>query len=107
MQEFLKTTTLTFFELFKTRVFRIPEYQRNYEWGEEQIDTLWSDLLVLVENLKDEKPSYHFFGPVFVTKPANEPSSPDGWHDLIDGQQRLTTVQILLHCLRERLEGST
>lgn len=70
----------------------IPVYQRNYDWKEEQCKTLYDDLARTIQ----KKRRTHFFGGIVSV------SDPDGgWSDLliIDGQQRLTTVTLLLLAL--------
>jgi uncharacterized protein with ParB-like and HNH nuclease domain len=81
-----------------SRQFLVPHYQRPYSWREEQWKTLWRDLVELVEE-PDPKP--HFLGSI-VTSPAR--SVPEGVEKrlLIDGQQRLTTILVLLALIRDR-----
>ncbi|MCC6526980.1 MAG: DUF4268 domain-containing protein [Polyangiaceae bacterium] len=78
--------------------FLVPHFQRPYSWGPREWDALWRDLLELVEDA-DSKP--HFIGPI-VSAPAH--SVPEGVEKrlLIDGQQRLTTLVVLLCLIRER-----
>ena len=86
-------------QLFSTRVFRTPDYQRGYAWGEKQLSELWDDL---EEILKDENGEYkkHYTGAIFLKK--TEANSNEKWYkgvefyDVVDGQQRLTTLSILL-----------
>lgn len=68
--------------------FRIPPYQRPYAWTAEQIDDLWSDLLEHAEH-------GHFLGSI-VTSYEDEDRPL-----VIDGQQRLTTLMLLLAVLRD------
>lgn len=68
--------------------FRIPHYQRPYSWAWEQVDDLWDDL---VENAA----TGHFLGSLVLAS-ENE-SKPQ----VIDGQQRMTTLMILLSVLRD------
>jgi uncharacterized protein with ParB-like and HNH nuclease domain len=81
-----------------SKQFLVPHYQRPYSWREEQWKALWSDV---VELLEDEDPKPHFLGSI-VTAPAR--STPEGVEKrlLIDGQQRLTTLIILLALVRDR-----
>lgn len=73
------------------RQLTIPAYQRPYAWEEEQIDELWHDV---VENLD----SNHFMGSVVLCSPdACRP-------EVIDGQQRLTTIILLLALIRDRYQ---
>jgi hypothetical protein len=69
--------------------FAIPEYQRPYAWGEPQVDELWDDLL---ESLGVG----HFMGSLVLNvEDENRPQ-------VIDGQQRLTTLAVLLALIRDR-----
>src|SRR5262245_26205950 len=81
-----------------TRQYVIPLFQRPYSWESPQWDTLWHDLAELCE---DESPRNHFIGSV-VTMPSR--SVPEGVTKfiLIDGQQRLTTLLVLLAVVRDR-----
>jgi len=93
-------------EIFSNRSFRIPDYQRGYAWKKEkQLIDLWQDLELLPNN-RD-----HFTG-TLVLKPAPFPNNE--WidrrgedhriFDVIDGQQRLTTIVILLKAIHHELE---
>lgn len=81
-------------------VFYIPNYQRDYAWGSEQFDDLWEDLkenvkVVKEKGLSDE--SGHFLGTIVIA-----PHGSYNTYDLIDGQQRMTTIFMLLTALIER-----
>lgn len=76
-----------------TERYSVPLYQRNYTWGEEQIRRLIQD--VLDEAGQAESKDY-FLGNLVVAPPEH----PDDPFDVIDGQQRLTTLYILLSVLR-------
>ncbi|HYK36912.1 DUF262 domain-containing HNH endonuclease family protein [Alloacidobacterium sp.] len=72
-------------------VFSIPYFQRPYKWKLERLQQLERDVLQLVDGLTDT----HFLGAIiFHGRPTN-PSDPD-IYEVIDGQQRLTTVFIYL-----------
>lgn len=73
--------------------FSIPDYQRPYAWGREQALQLIADLDDALE--RDATENY-FLGSVVLVKPDGEAAA-----DVIDGQQRLTTITILLSLLRE------
>ncbi len=93
-------------ELFNTRIFRIPDYQRGYAWEDKQLGELWDDL--------DEIPTIngelkkHYTGTIFLeeTKPAETESwlSNVKFFNVVDGQQRLTTISILLYELLKATE---
>lgn len=76
----------------------MPHYQRPYSWTAKQWDALWRDLLDLVEAATAEP---HFVGSI-VSSPGR--TVPEGVEKrlLIDGQQRLTTVVVLLALVRDR-----
>lgn len=78
-------------------VYMVPIYQRNYAWQAEQIEQLLGDIL---DAIRDGKPSY-FLGNLMVTKVDREPV----YFEVIDGQQRLTTLFLLLTFLAERGSG--
>lgn len=73
--------------------FAIPDYQRPYTWGTEQATQLLDDLYDAVDPNLDEP---YFLGSVVLVKDPNVPLA-----EVIDGQQRLTTLTILLSVLRE------
>lgn len=84
-------------ELFsnKRSDFLIPDYQRPYAWGEAECQTLWDDIFAFAfpENdytrFNSEEDEY-FLGPIVTFKNSN------GKLEIIDGQQRLTTLMLLL-----------
>ncbi|HEY2409926.1 MAG TPA: DUF4268 domain-containing protein [Polyangiaceae bacterium] len=81
-----------------SKQFQVPHYQRPYSWDSPQWQTLWRDVLELVDD-PEAKP--HFLGSI-VTSPAR--SVPEGVEKrlVIDGQQRLTTLLVLLTVIRDR-----
>lgn len=78
--------------------YLIPLFQRPYSWKKSEWQVLWDDLMELY-SFEDPRP--HFMGAIVT---ALTPSIPEGVtkYLLIDGQQRLTTVFILLAALRDR-----
>lgn len=85
-------------ELFNTRIFRIPDYQRDYVWEEKQLLELWDDLdkiQTVGEGFKK-----HYTGTIFLEETI--PMEAEKWlhgvkfYNVVDGQQRLTTICILL-----------
>lgn len=81
------------------RTFRIPRYQRNYSWEEHQLEDLWRDLETIIGT---DKP--HFMGTVLLRKNSDSGAQSQlgvTVYDIIDGQQRLTTLLILLHLISE------
>ena len=80
--------------------FLIPVFQRDYSWGERQCAQLWSDVL-RVSGQPPERS--HFFGPM-VLAPASVGAAFQKWL-VVDGQQRLTTLTLLLTALRDHVEA--
>jgi uncharacterized protein with ParB-like and HNH nuclease domain len=76
---------LTLPEIFNNRLFVIPDYQRGYSWEKTQVQ----DLLHDIDNLAPNSHK-HFTGTLVASR------RPDGKFDIVDGQQRLTTLIILL-----------
>ena len=85
-----------------TKQYVVPLFQRTYSWTNKEWETLWDDLIELAES---ENPKTHFIGSI-VTMPAV--SVPEGIakYLLIDGQQRLTTIFILLTLLRNKAKDN-
>ncbi len=75
----------------------IPLFQRYYSWGKEHWERLRLDIWALIEN--DSKP-VHFLGPLVCHLPSKMLGSTSSYQ-LIDGQQRLTTLTILLSAIRD------
>lgn len=80
------------------RVFKVPVYQRNYDWSNIQCEKLYQD--IMLANERDQK---HFTGTiVYIVGTA---SSTLNEVLIIDGQQRLTTMYILLKALYDSAKG--
>ncbi|MZD05315.1 DUF262 domain-containing protein [Streptomyces sp. SID5785] len=78
--------------------FRIPDYQRPYAWDTEQAVQLLTDLAESLDRGTDEP---YFLGSVVLVKAKGGAPA-----DVIDGQQRLTTLTILLALLRDLTEDA-
>ena len=72
-------------------VFGIPYFQRPYKWKKDNIERFEEDLLSLV----DIDDTSHFLGAIIIYGKQTAPSDPK-YYEVIDGQQRLTTL-FLLH----------
>jgi len=76
--------------LVNSKAIRVPEYQRSYAWTEDEVSQLWYDL---IDSMDNKRPEY-FIGPIVVKRASG------GEVELIDGQQRLTTILIMVSVLR-------
>ena len=74
-------------------LFQVPLYQRPYSWESEEVEQLWEDLYDAYEN-QEKNPNY-FLGSI-ITIPKD-----NGYQDIVDGQQRLTTLMILFCVIRD------
>lgn len=96
-----ETSLLEF--LRKAKQFEIPIYQRTYSWSEEQCRTLWSDILRIG---RSADVGAHFIGSVVYIKDDIYHVTSQSPLLVIDGQQRLTTVMLILEALARYLGTS-
>jgi Protein of unknown function DUF262 len=86
----------------------VPLFQRRYVWNEEsQWDPLWNDLVRVAErylNRRDKKYKSHFLGAVVLQQAPRQIGLMQE-RTIIDGQQRLTTLQLLLDALAAELQS--
>ena len=95
----------TFHSLFSQWRFTVPDYQRGYAWGVDQWKALMEDLSTLTDD------NDHFTG-LLVLHENNDPDARiktrgifKDVYDVVDGQQRLTTIIILLNEIRRSMES--
>lgn len=94
MSQTLNATEMSLEDLFTNKYnFKIPHYQRPYAWGEEESLQLLSDIQGALERDSDES---YFLGSIVLIK---DPAKPDS--EVIDGQQRLTSLTLLLATMRD------
>lgn len=84
---------LSLTESLEQNLYLIPEYQRPYSWGSDNLIQFWDDLM-------QDPSSNYFLGSIVVYRSENK----DGRLSVIDGQQRLTTTTVFLSCLRKKFE---
>lgn len=90
---------LTLAGLLSGHTLRVPPYQRNYSWGDEEVLDFWHDARDFhADLLKDRgKAGHYLFGTVVLAGRGDHA-------EIIDGQQRLATVTIFLACIRNALQ---
>lgn len=86
-------------EIFNCNVFSIPNYQRDYAWNAKNLDDLWEDLLE-AEKVKSDEMG-HFLGTIVVAEVSNNQQV----YDIIDGQQRATTLFMLRYALNQKIDN--
>ncbi|GAA7054031.1 DUF262 and DUF1524 domain-containing protein [Helicobacter pylori] len=92
------TSLLNFIKDNQKNQLVIPIYQRLYSWEKEQCKQLWDDIIKIGG---DDKMNGHFIGSILYVLDGITHS--DNTLLIIDGQQRLTTITLLLIALRDRL----
>lgn len=97
--------------LFQQKLFRIPDYQRGYAWGREQLDAFWEDLISLPRDRS------HYTGVLTLKEIPSadvQENEKEFWlvddhsyklYHIVDGQQRLTTFTLCLQAFIEFLRN--
>ncbi len=102
---------VSFKNIFKDRIFKIPDYQRGYAWTERQLKDFWEDVV----NLPSDR--FHYTG--LLSLKMVEKKIWSNWNDeqwliedrgfkpfhIVDGQQRLTTFIIFIQAISELLKN--
>ena len=96
----MQTAHVPFLDLLNGTVqYIVPRWQRRYRWGQADIQRLVADLLAVAAT--DSQTAH--YGGALLTFPEPGPEGVVKRVRVVDGQQRLTTVSILLACIAERL----
>jgi len=82
--------------IFNENLFRVPDYQRGYSWQKKQVSDLLEDIGHLI---KDGKSVTHFTGTLVLSRPDDSVV-----YHVVDGQQRLTTLSILISVVMEDVD---
>ena len=80
--------------------FRIPIFQRRYSWDQKDCDKLWKDVLAAG---RDDVREQHFLGSIVYIRETQNMENVSKF-TVIDGQQRLTTISLLLLALKQAIE---
>lgn len=103
MDNKIEAKEIYFKDLFGPKfLFHIPGYQRQYSWEKDNVEQLFDDIR---EAMDDEQSSY-FLGSI-ILQIIDEKSDGSATYDLVDGQQRLTTLVILLAVMRDLIENKS
>ena len=96
----IKSEKILVKDIFSKMWFRIPEYQRPYIWGRDEVNDLLDDLTFAQANKPEQE---YFLGSfVFQSKKATDETGQDFLeNDLLDGQQRMSTLLMLFACIRD------
>lgn len=85
--------------------YALPHFQRQYSWEKTNWQTLLNDAIAIYEEYEPEKPPEHFLGSLVVISDGNKNGVIPAFK-LVDGQQRLTTISLLLCALRDLIQTS-
>ena len=98
----IEAKEILFKDLFGSKfAFQIPGYQRQYSWEKDQLDQLFDD----IQEAMEAGESSYFLGSV-ILQVISQKSDDSGLYDVVDGQQRLTTLTILLAVMRDLIPNS-
>ncbi|HOY22880.1 MAG TPA: DUF262 domain-containing HNH endonuclease family protein [Cellvibrio sp.] len=80
--------------VLKGKRFKVPPYQRSYAWEEDHVESLLNDINEAIKNKEKE----YFLGSIVVTSGENNR------YEVVDGQQRLTTVSLIIAAIKDIFE---
>ncbi len=90
----LSSESINYLELIANgQTYRVPPYQRDYSWEEEQWEDLWDDIRALSDRREDR----HYMGAIVLQAKS------DREFQIIDGQQRLATLSVFALAVLDRL----
>lgn len=90
----LDTKTLSFNDIIGNgKIYKVPDFQRDYSWDEDNWEDLWNDILTINES--DES---HYMGSIVLLNKG------DSHYQIIDGQQRFTTLSIISLAIISKLK---
>ena len=96
MEDVFTPKSLNIKTLFTDSLFQVPDYQRPYSWEDEHVEQLWDDIY---DSYINEDKNY-FLGSVITVEQEN-----GNRENIVDGQQRLTTLMILFCVIRDTYPG--
>ena len=92
----LNTNTINYMDLISNgKLYRVPPYQRDYSWSEEQWEDLWND----IDELRSRSEDHHYMGALVVQGKS------DREFLVIDGQQRLATLSLFALAVIDKLQA--
>lgn len=84
-----------------TKQYRVPLYQRTYSWTPKQLGRLWTDVVDLSEARVTDAQATHFTGSLVLSAGGIGPGGAEFL--VVDGQQRLTTLSVLICAIRDHI----
>ena len=100
--KFANTRTRSIQEILQIHgIYKVPKFQRNYSWSQDKVDALWNDMLdnfkIIMDISKPPEDSHYLLGSIVLLEDKED----EGTYFVIDGQQRLSTLTLLLCVARD------
>ena len=100
--KFANTRTRSIQEILQIHgIYKVPKFQRNYSWSQDKVDALWNDMLdnfkIIMDISKPPEDSHYLLGSIVLLEDKED----DETCFVIDGQQRLSTLTLLLCVARD------
>lgn len=92
----IQSQDLSVRQLFQN-FYVVPSYQREYVWQKQEVEQLLFDIFLALGDIKQPNATEYFIGTIVVCQSKNEA------YELIDGQQRTTTLFLILCAIKDRL----
>lgn len=97
-------------DIYRSSILRIPSYQRGYSWESRHVNDLLDDIDYLFEEeQRDQDGDFHYYGTVVLQEQGEIEVGTEEFteYDIVDGQQRLSTIGLLIQCINEKLDDVT
>lgn len=94
-------------DIYRDSILRIPSYQRGYSWEKRHVDDLLDDIDYLFEEeQRGQDGDFHYYGTIVLQEKGDLEVGTEEFtkYDIVDGQQRLSTIGLLMQCINEKLE---
>ena len=83
--------------------YYIPNYQRGYRWGKDEVTKLLDDIWDFASQGKSE---FYCLQPLIILPQEPSDAEETVWYEVLDGQQRLTTLNLIVHYINEHFRGN-
>lgn len=94
-------------DIYRSSILNIPSYQRGYSWESRHVNDLLDDIDYLFEEeQRGQDGDFHYYGTVVLQEQGELEVGTEEFteYDIVDGQQRLSTIGLLIQCINEKLE---
>lgn len=83
--------------------YYIPNYQRGYRWGKDEVTKLLDDIWDFASQGKSE---FYCLQPLIILPQEPSDAEETRWYEVLDGQQRLTTLNLIVHYIKKHFPGN-